>query len=443
MRIKTYEDAMAYLNSFVNYETKGDRFYSEANWRLDRVEKLMELLGNPHLKYKTIHITGTKGKGSTATMVDFILREAGLKVGLYTSPHFVSWTERIRVGGERISVDELCGLIEDTKPRIEEMKRFPELGELTFFEVYTALGFEFFARKGVDVGVIEVGLGGRLDATNVVDPIVSVIAPIDFDHTQFLGNTLESIAREKVGIIKPGRPTITALQRPDVMKIIRERCFERGSSLVEVGGEIRFERTGGDSRGKRFRVEGLLGRYDDLYIPVLGDYQVSNAALALGAVELSGERISSEAVRRGLGKVKLPGRLQVVDGSPRIVLDGAHNPFSARALRQALEGDLSYRKLILVVGMFSDKDIRGIGKELCPIASNVIASKLAGNPRSAEPDLIRAEWRDLCGELDTVPDQRAAISMAKFLAGPDDLVCITGSIAFVGEAMKILNVEVD
>jgi len=433
----TYDKAIEYLESFINYE-KLAAPYDPRKWKLKRVDCLLDLAGNPHIGGKFIHIAGTKGKGSTATMIASILSEAGFRVGLYTSPHLISFRERIRINGEMISEEQVCDLVTRLKPGIDELrKQSDDLGHISFFDIYTALGLLFFAEQKTDFSVLEVGLGGRLDATNVVEPLVSVITQISYDHMMSLGDTIEEIAAEKAGIIKDNGYVITSPQVSEAMEVIRNTCAEKNARLFEVGKHVRFRK----AENSRISVSGIFDEYENLQIPLIGDHQLINAATAVGALEIlrfHSFTISIEDVRTGLQKTKWPARVEVVQQNPTIILDSAHNAASAAALRSAIESNFSYEKLIIVIAIAQHKDLKGMGRYLCPIADEMILTKV-GNPRAMRPEEMKAELAGICDDVIITQNTASALEKAESLAGPRDLICITGSVYLAGEVMQILG----
>ena len=439
----TYDQAIEYLESFINYE-KLAAPYDPRKWKLERMERLLEAAGNPHDNLRCIHIAGTKGKGSTAAMIDSILREAGFKVGLYTSPHLISFRERIRMDGEMISEDQVRALMTQLKPHIDELAgQSDSLGHISFFDIYTTLGLLFFAQEEVDFAVLEVGLGGRLDATNVVQALVSVITQISYDHTLSLGDTIEEIAAEKAGIIKDGGRVITSPQLPEALEVIRNTCAEKKAQLFEVGRDVRFEKEKRDSGefSDSFSISGLHGVYEGLRIPLAGHHQLINAATAVGALELLRFHdfiILPTAIGAGLEAVKWPARVEVIQRNPTIILDVAHNAASAEALREAIESNFSYEKLIIVLGTSLNKDVKGMARHLCPIADEMILTKV-DNPRAVEPEDIKAEIADICKDVMITHDTASALEKAESIAGPGDLICITGSVYLAGEVMQVLG----
>lgn len=436
----TYNQAIEYLESFINYE-KLAAPYDPRKWKLERVERLLEAVGNPHESLKSIHIAGTKGKGSTAAMMDAILRESGFKVGLYTSPHLVSFRERIRINGEMISEDQVRDLMTQMKPHIDELaSQSDRFGHISFFDIYTALGFLFFAQEQVDFAVLEVGLGGRLDATNVVNPLVSVITQISYDHIMSLGDTIEDIAAEKAGIVKDNGLVITSPQMAEALEVIKNTCAAKKAKLFEVGKDICFEKGTGGSPAS-FSVSGIHSDYENLKVSLAGHHQLINAATAIGALELlrsHGVTISAENIGTGLENVKWPARIEVIQQNPIIILDTAHNAASASALRDTIESNFSYEKLIIILGTSEHKDIRGMGRYLCPIADEIILTKV-NNPRAVGPEDMKAELAGICHDVIIAQDTPSALEKAKSIATPRDLICITGSVYLAGEVMQVLG----
>ncbi|MCX6020301.1 MAG: bifunctional folylpolyglutamate synthase/dihydrofolate synthase [Chloroflexi bacterium] len=433
----TYEEAVAYLHTLANFETGGnrDQAVAAARWDLGRMEALLARLGNPHRTARTVHIAGTKGKGSTAAMIAAALRSAGHHTGLYTSPHLHSFRERIRVDADDIPPARVGLLLPSVRDAVEAVHAEGEWGTLTWFEVMTALAFCHFAAEGVDVQVLEVGLGGRLDATNIVTPDVAIITPISLDHTGILGTTHAAIAREKAGIIKPGIPVVTAPQPEEALAVIAEIAAERGSELIQVGWDIRWERVGSDREGQTLMVWGRDGGYH-LRIPLLGAHQAENAAVAVGALEVldeAGVSVSPEHMMVGLSGVRWPGRLETVAERPLVVLDGAHNVASAARLRQSMRDSYQYRKLVLVMGTSADKDLTGMAAELAPIADSVVVTQ-AASPRSAPLDALEAAFAVHGHEARPATTVAQALRLARQLAGPDDLILVTGSLFVVAEA---------
>jgi len=400
---------------------------------------LMEVMGNPHHRFRSVHVAGTNGKGSTSAFIAGMLRAAGYRVGLYTSPHLVSFTERIRINGIPISEARVVELARRVREGYERPASAAVLNP-TFFEVTTAMAFTYFAEEGVDIVVVEVGMGGRLDSTNVITPLVSVITNIDMEHMEYLGDTLEIIAGEKAGIIKPGVPVVTGATQPGALGVIERRAAEQKTRAFRLSVDFK---AGNISSGQEqvFDYNGINASSDRLSIAMLGRHQVDNACLALAAVEClrkAGITVDEAAMRRGLAETHWEGRLERVARTPDIYLDGAHNPASALVLAQAVKTmKRSYTRLILVIGILGDKDYRGIITELVPLADHVIVTR-PDYARAMEPSVLAAEVRALHSSVATAETVSRALAVAKETAKPDDLVLVTGSLYVVGDARAAL-----
>jgi len=348
-----------------------------------------------------------------------------------------TFNERIRIDNELISNEELVALVDKLRPEVEAVNEKATYGQLTTFELITALGFAYFELKGVDVQVIEVGLGGRLDATNVVQPKVCIITSISFDHTEVLGNTLTEIATEKAGIIKPDSIVVTSPQTDEVAKIIEQTSRDSNAQLIRVGSDVTWQSLGFDSRQQSLRVKGRLGSYE-LSIPLLGQHQLENTATAVAALEVLTEKgfhVSSDSIINGLAQVNWPGRLQVLNSRPLVVVDGAHNPDSARKLKQSLEQYFDFDRAILIFGVSSDKDIAGIISELMPLFDKVIVTHSI-HPRAMATAPIMAEFSRHGVEAQATEDILAALRLALALAGEKDLICVTGSLFVAAGAIE-------
>ena len=430
-----YQEALDYIYSFTDYEQAPRLRYNPANYDLRRMEELLVRLGNPHLKGRSIHIAGTNGKGSVAAMVASVLTASGYTTGLYTSPHLHSLTERIRVDGELIPEPELIDLVEKIKPEVEAVNRKATYGRLTTFELLTALGFTYFNLRGVDFQVVEVGLGGRLDATNVVQPEVCIITSISFDHTDVLGSSLTELATEKASIIKPGCIAVSSPQANEVAQVIEKACAYCGARLVRVGNDVTWQNLGFDSNRQLLRVIGRLDSYE-LSSPLLGLYQLENAATAVAALEALTERgfnISKDSIIDGLARVSWAGRFQIVHHHPTLVVDSAHNPDSAQKLKLCLEHYFNFDRATLVIGISADKDIAGIVSKLAPIFNKVIVTR-SQHRRAMNLSPIVAEFKKHGLEVETAEDIPLALRLA--LAGGGDLICVTGSLFVAAEAIK-------
>lgn len=408
---------------------------------LTRTHALLAALGDPHRSFRSIHVGGTNGKGSTAAMIASVLGRRGYRVGLYTSPHLIDFTERIQVNGRVIPSDRVGALTEKIRQASDTCLSEPP----TFFEATTVLAFAYFAEAAVDCAVIEVGLGGRFDATNVLAPLVSVITTIGLDHQEYLGTRPEAVAFEKAGIIKQGTPVAVGRLSPESLSVIRGAALEREAPCVVLGEDF-------DTRGEApawFAYVGMRRRYDGLSCPLPGRHQLDNAACALAALELAearGLEVGDEAAREGLCAVRWPGRLELVSRRPDVWLDGAHNPQAAGALAahltalSARRASAAPERLILVVGMMRDKDRRGVLACLAaaPGVSHVIVTS-AAHPRAASPHELARDCEGLGLPVVIKPVVAEAFAYARSLAGPDDTVCVTGSLLVVGEAKAVLE----
>lgn len=431
-----YRQAEDYILNFTDYEKIPGSHYTSANYDLRRVEALLKRLGTPHFMAKTIHVAGTNGKGSTAAMVAEVLSTSGYKTGLFTSPHLHTLRERIKVNGGLISEEEFANLVSELQPEIEAINYKVPYGRPTTFEVLTALAFAYFRKKRADFQVLEVGLGGRLDATNVARPEVCIITSISLDHTQVLGDTLAGIAAEKVGIIKPGCIVVSAPQFPEVSKVISEACHRQGAKLLQVAEEVTWHKVSADLYQQSFIVGGKLGNYK-LTIPLLGDHQLENAVTAVTALEIlasSGVKVATGDISRGLARVSWPGRLQVLSRQPMVVVDGAHNAHAVARLREAIRGYFDYARCLLIFGASCDKDIAGMVKELASFSSQVIATR-SSHPRAASPSVIAAEFIKRGIEAKVAENVFDALSQTVAMAEKTDLICVTGSLFVVAEAL--------
>jgi len=433
-----YQAALDYILSFADYE-RASR--SAVIFDLRRMEMLLARLGSPEAAARAIHVAGTKGKGSTCAMIASILSRAGYGTGLYTSPHLHSFTERIQVDGRPITQEAFARLAAVLQPEVRAVNQFGAFGELTTFELLTALAFAYFKEKAVDFQVLETGLGGRLDATNVVrSPEVCVVTSVSFDHTEVLGTTLTQIAGEKAGIIKPGSVVVCSPQFPEAMRVIERVCLERGARLVRVGSDVTWYRKAFNAEGQSFQLRGLMGEYD-LSLPLIGEHQLGNAATAVAAVEAlagRGVKISAESIATGLAQVHWPGRLQVLKREPWFVVDGAHNADSAKRLAEALRRYFDFDRVILILGASSDKDIAGMVKELASLAGTVIAT-CSRHPRAVEPAILAAEFSRWGITTLVAEDVAAAVDLALSRATPKDLICATGSLFIVAEVIEYLG----
>ena len=388
--MRTYHDALAYLDQFANYELTRSVRYAPETFELARVERLLAQQGHPHRAYKVVHVAGTKCKGSTCLMIESALRAAGYRTGLYTSPHLHTFCERIQVSGHKIERQEVAALVDELEPHIAAVPG------LTWFEIVTAMGLLYFARKGVDIAVVEVGLGGRLDATNVVTPQVSVITSLSLDHTAWLGDTLAQIAWEKAGIVKPGVPVVSAPQPPEALEVIERVCSERQSPLTLIGRDWLYAPGQIDPGGQwfaRMRPDWQKNFWpppEFYWIPLLGRHQIVNATMALAALDLLRDQhvtVTPDAVEQGLRAASWPARMQTLSSQPLVVADGAHNGESAQRLAVALREWFPGRQWTLVFGTSSDKDFAAMFDALLPIAPRAVLTR-ARSARAANPERL-------------------------------------------------------
>lgn len=426
-----YQEALGFILSFTDFERLPPSYWSRA-FDLRRMEEFLQRLDNPQTASKSVLIAGSKGKGSTAAMIASALQTAGYKTGLYTSPHLHTFRERIRVDGELITEGEMARCVGQLKPEVEAVNLRDAYGQLTTFEILTALAFAYFRERNVDYQVLEVGLGGRLDATNVVRPEVAVITSVSMDHAEVLGDSVAKIAREKAGIVRAGAAVVVSPQVREAGEAIEEVCREKGAEVVAVGEDVRWARLASDVDGQTLEVKGRAGTYV-LTIPLLGEHQLENTATAVAALEVLG--IRGEHIIEGLARVQWPGRLEVLGRSPLFLVDGAHNRDSARRLREAIGRHLDFERLVLVLGVSSDKDVAGIVKELAPIADTAVATR-SRHARALEPSVLQAELEVHGVKAETADGVASAVERALALAGPRDLVCATGSLFVVAEARE-------
>ncbi len=420
-----YNQSLDYLYSFVDYSLKHSSELAKADFNLNRMFALMEALGNPHKKYPIIHIAGTKGKGSTSAMCAAALQAAGYKTGLYTSPHLEDYVERIRINGEPITHAQLNELVEEIKPHVAKIPM------LTTFEITTALGFMAFAKYDVTAAVIEVGLGGRLDATNVVTPNVSVITSLSYDHTAVLGNTLALIAGEKAGIIKQNIPVVSSPQKEEALQVVERAARERNCPFTLIGREVTFELIESSLRGQAFTINQL-----PFTIPLLGAYQIENAATAYAALKASGLDITDEQIREGFANTQWRGRFEIAQLNPPVIFDSAHNQDSFAKLRETLDTYFPGKKVYLILGASEDKNLAGMFEEMKTKIQKLIVTR-ADHPRALEAEKISAIAAQLGIESETAQPVSSAFKRALELASQDgNLVLSAGSMFVTAEAMK-------
>lgn len=442
-----YQQELDYLYSFIDHSMTRNLRNAPENFNLERIAQFLALLGNPQSSYKVVHVAGTKGKGSTAALIANALFEGGYNVGFYTSPHLSDYCERIQINHIILSHTDFIKLIESMKPYISKV------AGITTFELTTALAFLYFQQQKVDFAVVEVGLGGRLDATNVVDPLVSVITSLSLDHINVLGDTLAQIAFEKGGIIKPNRPVVISPQKEEARRVLYRIAEERNSPLIEVGRDYLYSAGAHNLEGQNFMVwpkeeQAAVNRYIEsggrdewspkrFHIPLLGFHQIINAATAYSALETMkklGVKLTDDQIYNGFSSVVWPGRFEILSRRPLIVVDSAHNRESALRLRQAVEDYFPGKTVTLVFGASEDKDIEGMLFELLPRVNNVVATK-SNHPRAMEPEKI-VEYVLKFGKRGFATESiEAALEKALAVAGNESLILVTGSL-FVAAAMR-------
>ena len=414
---------------------------------LGRIQALTELLGDPQRAYPVIHLTGTNGKGSTAAMIESLLRANGLRTGRFTSPHVSSINERITIDGESISDRRFDQVWRELEPYVQIVDSREIDGiAMTFFEIITAMAFAAFADAPVDVAVIEVGMGGTWDATNVADGDVAVVTPIDLDHTHLLGSTLAEIATEKAGIIKPGAHAVLAGQPVEAAEVLLERCTEVGALVHLEGVDFGLIDRQLAVGGQLLRLNGAEGPVDEVFLPLHGAHQAANAAQALAAVEvfLGMKALGEDTVREGFAQVRFPGRLELVRTSPSVVLDAAHNPHGARATAQAIAEAYSFNPLIGVVGVMADKDADGLLRTYADVMDHIVVTQVASTSRGLPAEDLGSLAAEAFGpdRVTVVPRLDDAIEAAVALADAEGAgvagVLITGSVVLVGEARNLL-----
>ena len=441
MNIETaYNKALDYLYSFVDYSLKHSSELARADFNLDRMFALMEELGNPQTKYPIIHVAGTKGKGSVCALCASALRAGGYKVGLYTSPHLLDFTERIQINGEPISHEQMIELVEEIKPAVAKIPK------LTTFEITTALGLLAFAKQNVHAAVIEVGLGGRLDATNIVTPKVSVITSLSYDHMAILGDTLAKIATEKAGIIKEGVPVVSAPQKEEALQVLERVAKLNNSTITLVGKDVNFERLSSSLDGQTLHLSSFRLRSMQAFIfhpssfeakiPLLGFNQIENAATSYAALKASGLETSDEAIQKGFAQVKWRARFEVARRDPPVILDSAHNQDSFARLRETLEEHFPGKLVYLIFGASEDKNIPGMFAEMKPKIKRLIVTR-ADHPRALEPEKIIELARQAGVESEAVSPVESAFGRALELSEKDgSIVLSAGSMFVTAEVMR-------
>jgi len=435
---KTYKQALDYLFERTDYEKQERLRYNVTTFSLNRMQKLLSLLGSPHKKIHTVHIGGTKGKGSTATMLARMLEANGYKVGLYTSPHVVHLHERIAINSTMISDSEMCGLLNRAYAPVEKMSK---TDQPTFFEIMTALAFMYFLDNEVDIAVIETGLGGRLDSTNVIKPKVIGITSLSIDHQNLLGNTIDCIAKEKAGIFKRGVPAVTVQQEPSAMRVLRSQATAVKAPLSVTGSDIdfsqRFETSREHGPHTRICLTTPTSKFEHLRVPLHGRHQAINCGLALAMLDKlksAGYKIDNDKAAEGLCKVSLAGRMEMIWYDPRIMIDAAHNAASIQALIHAVGQNIPYDSMVVIFGCNSDKDVRGMLHKLQYGADKVIFTR-SNSPKAVSPEDLAEMYTEICGKMcQTASSLGQALQLAKNAVSKEDLICITGSFYLIGQA---------
>ena len=437
-QFRSYKQAIQYLYARTDYEKEERLSYNITTFNLNRMKRLLSLLGNPHKKFPTVHIAGTKGKGSTATMIAKMLESNDYKVGLYTSPHLVSLHERIAVNSEMISESKMLGLLNRIYAPVEKLSK---KNGPTFFELMTAMAFMYFLDEGVDVAVIETGLGGRLDSTNVIRPQVIGITNLSIDHQSQLGNTLECIAKEKAGVFKRGIPIVTVKQKPEALHVLKAEAASVNAPLSVTGSDIdfscRFESSREHGPHTRICLTTATSKFEHLRVPLQGQHQATNCALALAIVDKlksSGFEIDNTKAAEGLNNVKLLGRMEFICQNPRILIDAAHNADSIEALVAAIGQSIPYDSMIVIFGCNKDKDIEGMLDKLRYGADKVIFTRSL-SPKAMPPDELAEMYTNICGKMcQSAMSLGEALRLANSAISKEDLICITGSFYLIGQA---------
>ena len=427
-----YEEALDYIHGTYKFGSK---------LGLENIKYLLGLLGDPHKKLKIIHVAGTNGKGSTSSYIHSILKEAGYRIGLYTSPYLEEFTERMRINGANISKARLAEITTIVKEKIEIMVKEGK-NHPTEFEVVTAMAFYYYAEENIDFLVLEVGLGGRLDATNVVEnPLLSVITPIGLDHVEYLGDTLEKIAFEKGGIIKENSFVLSYPQESEVMEVFETLCKERNSKLFATSfDDLVIHKSTVEEQV--FSVNILGSEYSNIKVQLVGTHQIYNACTALGVVQILRKyrnvHISDEAVLKGLYNAKWPGRFEVLQKKPLIIIDGAHNLHGALALKKSIENLLNEYKITFVVGMLQDKDVEGVLQDLMPLMNKVIATT-PNNPRAMKAIDLAEKLKGFGKETYASDNIKEAVDLAIDITNKDEAIIFAGSLYMIGEVRTVLK----
>ena len=439
-----YSAATRWLYDHIDLERARPNRVDPKVFKLERMRSIMEALGNPEQSLRCVHVAGTNGKGSVTAMLSSALQHCGCAVGVYTSPHLVDLRERIQINGEMITHAHFTDALTQVAKVTEKLPA--EYGSPTFFELVTATAFVYLAEQAVDIAIIETGLGGRLDSTNIITPLVSAITGIGLDHTQYLGDTVEAIAKEKAGIMKPGVPSLTIPQDDEIVEAMRAVATEIGSPFEVLGAEIefsyRFEAS--PQLGPHTRVGLSTDRsvFEHVPVPLPGEHQAKNCGLVLAIVDRlteCGYALPAAKVIQGLEKTEAPGRMEVLATQPRVLLDGAHNPMAVRSLIRSIGAHVPYDSMVMIFGCAADKDVDEMLRQLALGGDKIIFTKARGNPRACEPADLASRFAEISPKMfQTADSLKDAISIASRAASRDDLICVTGSFYLVGEAKKLL-----
>jgi dihydrofolate synthase / folylpolyglutamate synthase len=438
--IRSYKEALSFLFSNTNYETSKRLRYNADTFNLDRMHRLLEYVGNPHKKLTSVHVAGTKGKGSTCTMLSEMLISNDYKVGLYTSPHVLDLRERIQINGVMISEKNMTKQIRKMVPVVKKMSDDPP----TFFEILTVIAFLYFVESEIDVAVVETGMGGRLDSTNVLQPEAIGITSISIDHQNQLGDTISKIAKEKAGVFKEGVPAVSVMQDSETMRVLRREANQVKSPLRFTGKDIdfscRFESSRSLGPHNRICLTTQTSKFEHLPVPLLGEHQAVNCGLALSLLDClksRGFEIDDARAISGLAKTVLPGRMELIWKDPRVLVDGAHNAASIKALIQATGQHIPYDSMVMIFGCCEDKDIDGMLNQLQYGADKVIFTR-ANTPRAMYPEDLAQRYTEICGKMcQTAITLAEALRVAKPAVNTGDLICITGSFYLVGQAKEL------
>jgi len=442
--VSSYSKAQRFLASLADFERLRIVRYNSTNFDLERMRTLLRRLGNPHEDFKSVHIAGTKGKGSTCAMIAAMLQACGYKVGLYTSPHLTDVRERIQVNGEMIHQGEFARIVKQAEPIIERMRPRP-----TYFDAMTAIAFKYFAEQDVDIAVVETGLGGRLDSTNVLKPEVTAITSISKDHMAQLGGTIAKIAEEKAGIFKPGIPAISVQQDAEA-DVVLKRVAEKNGTTLDVTGQTiefsyRFESSRMQGPHNRVCLTTASSKFEHLAVPLLGEHQAINCGLALSVIDRlkgRGFNINDAKAMEGLARTTVPGRMEMLSQQPRVVVDGAHNAASLDAMLRAIGQHIPYDSMVIIFGCCADKDVPGMLEKIAAGADKVIFTRV-NSIRSSDPHELAAAYVELYGKMAQVAETlEDALGIANRAVTKEDLICISGSFYLVGEAKKYFTNKV-